>query len=1185
MNIPTKKRGEVKNSLAEILAAADDGDEGVSNRIAAEVLKLKSIKETWKKRLQRRDAVQAECVDMLRKRYDNLLNDEGREILAWKKKAQTAALMLGVKERKSFETHGIENSRLLKVQTNRVFRLRSEVLVLKERLGIVTENADRTLCLTEERERDYRRRMITETARYRKVRANFDSLTRAAESVLQDDVWDHIRRLKCELNDARREANETKRRLDVSESQNRDLKKKAAEGSRYSSVTSFPKSRNESMISIPPPGLRPPGLLQNKFDAEPLIITPSSSVAAYPAASPLRENEQPLLSYSDVVERLRRKADLADEEARDACRQKQSANTEIELLRAELVEKDRTLDEFQNSLVAKRTLTQHELKKAEAQLEFAKGEEIDELRARFEACEDSMRDRIASLEDHAYLKKATWSTERQTSERERIARLRDEFAGELRTQRLEHDAVSSELSKMIEKYRVEVYEYRATLEREHRETLRTSREAHLKAIEEHREAALEEAREQHTRELDAAKEAHREHLHRTLVHHQTEAKMEHEDALLKAKEEHRRSMESHRREIEDAVKKEHSQALKRAKEEHQKKLTSAMSFHSTQVKEAKKMAAQANEQKSQLALLRIRPLLIDALNRIRKRRDQLTFVYKEILDTEDHLVQQLDFVQHRYINELLRREKHAMLHRIASMRTLSNRQGSMPDLKIAAANDRPTLRKSKSARAAKLSKPPRLLDFPGTVVRVLKTGPNQYKTGAVVVRDLRTSDDFATKINELDEDGTDDTSVVPPPVTKPPSTPTTSELFVSRRTPSREEVRAARMKITSVQAARHEAQKMLKCGSISQTEYDTMWFVQEETDAKQLLRDATVFVELDESGEVESFCLDEIERLEPKERRTTATFVLSSAEVTKVFGNWSNIRDLHATFLKRLRVIIESDVSSRALPFSHLLSEHVAKLRDPLGAFSAHMCYATPLIEERLKCDKEFRNFCKSRCEIKDSFGLDIEALLIAPIQRTLRYSLLLREVSKALKQKDRDQLISAFEGIKSISKYCDQCVAWERVVILQQKFTSKYPWLRLAVRGRTFIMDGSLVKKQEGHFGTQVSKERYFYLCNDLLFYTSKDGGKEKPRGVFYLKNMRLVVDTFRKGFNVSLGSKHWTFHASSPSDHEVWVDRLRKAIACAANDRSEELACVEVSNRECDIKIYGARSKWMSKYSPRHR
>lgn len=445
---------------------------------------------------------------------------------------------------------------------------------------------------------------------------------------------------------------------------------------------------------------------------------------------------------------------------------------------------------------------------------------------------------------------------------------------------------------------------------------------------------------------------------------------------------------------------------------------------------------------------------------------------------------------------------------------------------------------------------------------------------------------------------------VPPPPPSRPSLPHTSTKILppppppSRPThPTKKDVEAARKRQKEMIKAREKASNLMKQGSLTKDEFENMWFVKEESELNHFFNLAKVRVSMDETGEIMDFDIDELMFLDPDGPRSFVAAPLDNSEIDMIWGNWNElmvcfvfthisfithtfthvcIQLLHKQFLNELRPLIAMDVSISQVLIAEKIIDHVRRLRKPLGSYTAHMIHVTPFVRSKLKSNALFRRFCIERQKVDESDGLPIDSTLIVPVQRPSRYLLLLREMSKNISAKDRDKLKSAIDELNDLNSYFDICVSRERVVSLEMKIGE--PWLKLAVKGREYIMDGRLKKTQDGIFHMESSHERHFYLMSDCFFYTKeteiKGRLKEKPQGLMYLKHLKVKGkdDDYEHGIELTCFDKKWTLYASNRPEHNAWLGNIKRVME--SGDLTC-LPCMDEGYKGVSFKVYGLSAR----------
>jgi len=229
-----------------------------------------------------------------------------------------------------------------------------------------------------------------------------------------------------------------------------------------------------------------------------------------------------------------------------------------------------------------------------------------------------------------------------------------------------------------------------------------------------------------------------------------------------------------------------------------------------------------------------------------------------------------------------------------------------------------------------------------------------------------------------------------------------------------------------------------------------------------------------------------------------------------------------------------------------------------------------------LQTSSQFTAFVKKGEERPECAYLDLQSLLIQPIQRIPRYEMLLldmlRKTSKG--HKSYRSLVQAVDKIKETAEYINERKREEEnlefMAKLEKQFIGKLAKdLKLCQNPqRRFIKEGSVVLR-----AGKASTEMHLFLFNDLLLVAKAKEGREGRRGrprretemrkntfaaaptdntIFSLKdidslsnfkNVGVVMDSELPCFQVVMLKKKFVFVVGTEKMRDVWIDALRNA------------------------------------------
>jgi len=219
--------------------------------------------------------------------------------------------------------------------------------------------------------------------------------------------------------------------------------------------------------------------------------------------------------------------------------------------------------------------------------------------------------------------------------------------------------------------------------------------------------------------------------------------------------------------------------------------------------------------------------------------------------------------------------------------------------------------------------------------------------------------------------------------------------------------------------------------------------------------------------------------------------ILKPHEWQKMFGNIESILMINQFFLGALNLKLQSQIKD---PIHSCLGDVFSKFMDKFKTYSDYTINhqkATLLLSElrTRKNDasvrfKKFVNEEETKCNIALN-GTGLAGLLISPVQRVIRYKMLLIEFLKYTEKDhlDHTALATALEEIKWVASDINEAVRQEE----------EYTRLKALEKQFTKIPDIAKMKRKQIFYGKMEKQcrksvvEYDFWLFNDLLVYAEE--------------------------------------------------------------------------------------------------
>eukprot|EP01132_Coremiostelium_polycephalum_P002890 gene2890-3592_t len=273
--------------------------------------------------------------------------------------------------------------------------------------------------------------------------------------------------------------------------------------------------------------------------------------------------------------------------------------------------------------------------------------------------------------------------------------------------------------------------------------------------------------------------------------------------------------------------------------------------------------------------------------------------------------------------------------------------------------------------------------------------------------------------------------------------------------------------------------------------------------------------------------------------------ILSLDEINTIFSNIEIIFGVHKTFLSDFESRIEKWTDTQKIGDIFLkMAPYLRSYTQYSNSYNNSML----TIRSLQKSNPAFDSFL-SKCLLKPaSKGLNLQSYLIMPIQRIPRYRLLLEQIIKFSLEShvDYPDLKSALELISSVAGELD-----ER--LLQYQIAHKVLDIQNSLNGldedivkptRVFLKEGDLKKISD-----RVVNTRHFFLFNDLLIYSKKEGKNNYrfkysfPLLTCWLKDLP-DTQRFTNLFQIISPNKTYFLSAPSPEEKSSWMKLLNEVI-----------------------------------------
>ncbi|NWH41178.1 PKHG3 protein, partial [Chloropsis hardwickii] len=266
--------------------------------------------------------------------------------------------------------------------------------------------------------------------------------------------------------------------------------------------------------------------------------------------------------------------------------------------------------------------------------------------------------------------------------------------------------------------------------------------------------------------------------------------------------------------------------------------------------------------------------------------------------------------------------------------------------------------------------------------------------------------------------------------------------------------------------------------------------------------------------------------------------VLRPEQVSALFGNIEDIYELSSTLLQNLESCANDPVAVAVCFVTR--SQEFAIYTQYCNNYPSSVAALTECM--RSKVQAWFLRECQERLR----HALPLGAYLLKPVQRILKYHLLLQEIARHFEHKAGDDYELVLEAIDTMT-----CVAWyindmkrkHEHAIRQQEIQS----LLLGWKGPDLTSYGELVL--EGTFRTQrVRHDRALFLFDKALLITKRRGDHYVYKSHIPCSSLMLIEST-RDSLCFSLahykhGKQQHSLQAKSVEEKRMWTHHIKRLI-----------------------------------------
>lgn len=284
--------------------------------------------------------------------------------------------------------------------------------------------------------------------------------------------------------------------------------------------------------------------------------------------------------------------------------------------------------------------------------------------------------------------------------------------------------------------------------------------------------------------------------------------------------------------------------------------------------------------------------------------------------------------------------------------------------------------------------------------------------------------------------------------------------------------------------------------------------------------------------------------------------IISLSDVTRIFGNLEKLIPIHESLYKRILSCRNTGIFLNiSTAFSQdMLSIIKQEYLNYMLNFSDQQSFLKHEIKRNSKLSV-FLQYCMLKPECR---SLDLASYLLKPIQRVMKYPLLL---SSLCKTNESDLLISdtatkLSDLIASINEKKNEIDSIRKLSNVMARLEYHEELANSNSASRRVLIDSTLSRHRIGPLGTSFSQKTYLVLLSDYLI-VSNYSKKENRGTILNLIPKKYLLDvrdssSIQKGdlkftisyFSPSIGSRNIYFSTPDSNLKDRWVSLLGKFI-----------------------------------------
>ncbi|VTJ54351.1 Hypothetical predicted protein [Marmota monax] len=284
--------------------------------------------------------------------------------------------------------------------------------------------------------------------------------------------------------------------------------------------------------------------------------------------------------------------------------------------------------------------------------------------------------------------------------------------------------------------------------------------------------------------------------------------------------------------------------------------------------------------------------------------------------------------------------------------------------------------------------------------------------------------------------------------------------------------------------------------------------------------------------------------------------VLSPVDMAAVFINLEDLMKVHHSLLRAIDVSMMAGGSTLAKVFLEFKERLLI-----YGDYCSHLERAQTTLSQLLTSRDDFRQKVEE-CTLKVQDGkFKLQDLLVVPMQRVLKYHLLLKELlSHSADRPERQQLKEALEAMQDLAMYINEVKRDKETLKKIREFQSSIENLQVKLEeyGRPKI-DGELkVRSIVNH----TKQDRYLFLFDKVVIVCKRKGYSYELKEVIELLSHKMTDDPMHNkdikkwsyGFYLIhlQGKQGFQFFCKTEDMKRKWMEQFEMAMSNIKPDKA---------------------------------